>query len=155
MRTDVTLAALVLALAGCGGDDRQSASPGPAATSDTTAAVPEPLQGKFTRDVSPADNKAAGEVYGSPPAGIPLGTATLVVEPDGVVFTTHGDGGDEELTFDVTGDRMKVTGGAYCDDPAASSTYRWSRSGDSLVITPIDNDCPDRQALLAGTWRTA
>jgi hypothetical protein len=31
--------------------------------------------------------------------------------------------------------------------------YRWSRSGNELIITRIsDNHCPDRSSLMAGTW---
>jgi ribosomal protein L13 len=126
-------AVLVLALAGCAADDSTTGSPQP----ETTSVA------------------AAGAVFGAPAAEIPLGKAKMIVESDGAVFTIHADGGDEELTVVVTGDRVTVTGGSYCPDPAASSTYRWSRSGETLTVTPIDNDCPDRQAVLAGTWQAA
>ena len=120
----------------------------------SASAIPEELQGEFEREVSAEDNRAAGATYGAAPAGIPPGAARMIVEPDGLVSMTHADGGDEELTFVVPGDRVKVTGGSYCADPAASSTYRWSRSGGALAVKPMDNDCPDRQAVLTGTWHT-
>ncbi|CAN5758893.1 hypothetical protein BH18ACT7_BH18ACT7_06570 [soil metagenome] len=148
-------AVLVLALAGCAADDSTTGSPQPETTSVAAAAVPEPLQGSFQHEVTAADNAAAGAVFGAPAAEIPLGKAKMIVESDGAVFTIHADGGDEELTVVGTGDRVTVTGGSYCPDPAASSTYRWSRSGETLTVTPIDNDCPDRQAVLAGTWQAA
>ena len=145
-----------LGLTSCGGDDAdppRTVAETPTPTATAAAQVPERVQGTFVRTLTRAQKKAAGAPLGEPPEGLPEGGMTLTVEPDGVAFTKHADGGDEELAFEPTGDRVKITGGAYCEDPAAEATYRWSRSGDTLTLKPIDNDCPDRRAVLVGTWR--
>lgn len=149
---------MMTAFGGCGSEDEEATQRGATETATVTATaaaqIPEALQGTFVRTLTRGEKKAAGAKLRQPPEGLPEGEMTLVVEPDGVAFATHADGGDEELTFEPTGDRVKVTGGSYCDhaDPAAEATYRWSRSGETLTLKPIDNDCPDRRAVLVGEW---
>ncbi len=81
---------------------------------------------------------------------------------------------DGSVTFDppagfpanVEGGTYSVTGGelrtdlflsGVCEATQAAgpvATYRWSRTADSLDLTPIDENCPGRQALFdAPVWR--
>jgi len=149
----VLVAAMVVA--GCGDDSApQEPSAAGNATATSTAAAPDAaaLAGTWLRTLTRKDLKAANASLDGPPEGLPVGRLKLIIEPDGAVFAVFPDGGDEEAAFEATGDRVKVTGNA-CGDPAASATYRWERSGESLTLIPIDNDCPERQAVLDGTWR--
>ena len=122
-------------------------------TSQLDPSLPRTHAVSGTRNLTRAQKKAAGASPKQPPEGLPEGELKLTIEPDGVAFSIHADGGDEELAFEPSGDRVKVTGGSYCEDPAAEATYRWSRSGQTLTFKPIDNDCPERRAVLVGTWR--
>ena len=145
------LALLALALSGCGGSDEGGATSAATATT-APSALPDELVGSYTRTLTKRDIRKAGGSLEGPPEGLPAGETGLTIEPDGVVFATHADRGDETLKFAVTSDRIEVTGGEYCEDPAASANYRWEATDEELTLTPIDNDCPDRQAVLTGTW---
>jgi hypothetical protein len=130
MRLQGALVACTVALSACGSDDAPTASEAPSKQSTATPAasgapqVPAELRGAFSRKLSERDKRAAGAALAEPPKGLPLGQLDMTFEPDGVVFVTHADGGDEELVFDVTADRIRVTGGSYCPDPTAEANYR-------------------------------
>ena len=74
-----------------------------------------------------------------------LGAACLVL----LTLSACG-GSDEEGATSAA--PATTAGGEYCEDPAAGATYRWKATDEELTLTPIDNDCPDRQTVLTGTW---
>lgn len=157
----LVLAVAAFAIAGCGDDDQGSADETENTTSDEKAAVEQEasppdrsLVGDYSRALTRSDLKRAGISLAGPPEGLPTGDLGMTIEPDGLVFMLHPDGGDEQVTFEAdAADRIIVSGGSYCSDPAATATYRWTEEGNNLVLDPIDFDCPHRSAVLAGSWR--
>jgi hypothetical protein len=44
-------------------------------------------------------------------------------------------------------------GGFDCNPAGPFGTYRWTISGDRLTLRPLHERCPDRNGILAHTWR--
>lgn len=43
-------------------------------------------------------------------------------------------------------------GSFFCREDGPPGSYRWSRSGDRLTLTPVSEPCRDRRAVWEGVW---
>jgi hypothetical protein len=149
-------AALVLLVSGCGSDEEPATTPAATATAPNAEAT-EPL-GEYEREVTQAEIEEKGEKtrpegWTAPPAGpyrLALNAGSIVVtDPDG------GSIGQELTVTDGTLMIKRYIGDAplaFCAHDAPSS-YAWEFAGDELVLTPKNEGCGDREAILAGTWK--
>jgi hypothetical protein len=136
----------------------------------TVAAAPQPpaaLRGMWTRTVTDQDIAKYGD--GSTPAG----QWGLVEDQIGAWYLDpQGDGGVEQ--YDVQGDTIHIYApiqmvpldsypgihryghrgfeGWVCDASGPFGSYHWSVSGGKLTLTVINEGCPNRRAILEGTW---
>jgi hypothetical protein len=136
----------------------------------TVTAAPEPLaslRGMWTRTVTDQDLAKSGD--GSPPAG----QWGLVFDQIGAWYLDpQGDGAVEQ--YDVPGDTIHIYApiqmvpldshpgisryghhgfeGWVCDASGPFGTYHWSVSGGKLTLTVNTEGCPNRRAILEGTW---
>jgi hypothetical protein len=113
--------------------------------------------GEYERKVTQAEidqkgEQARPEGWTAPPAGtyrLTLNAGSIVVtDPEG------GSIGQELTVTDGTltiGRYIGSDGVAFCRDDAPSS-YGWELAGKELVLTPENEACGDREAILAGTW---
>jgi hypothetical protein len=82
------------------------------------------------------------------------GTWTMRLEPDGVVFLSPpasfvpGASGLSGIAFSLVGDRFR-TNLFYNDYCNSIGTYTWSRTGNNLTFTAVDDTCSIRRTLLA------
>ena len=140
-------------------------------TAKVGAAPPPPaaLQGTWTRTVTPADLTHAGATDMPPPTG----QWELVFDQVGA---WHLDplGSGLGNQYDVQGDTINVyvpiqeapepptggisryghthIGGVDCNASGPFGSYRWSVSANTLTLTPIQDGCPNREAVWAGQW---
>jgi hypothetical protein len=133
------------------------------ASASPPSAPPAGLTGTWTRVVTPAEVKKA--TVG--PGATPTGRWQLQVGPVGWQLHDPTGGG---LLFDVgyrPGGNMQMrptieyppypnkNGGGFCTDtdPLWAWTYSIGDGGKRLTLRPVGQDpCPDRTAILAGTW---
>lgn len=140
------------------------------AVTATVQAAPQPpasLRGEWTRTVTDQDIAKYGD--GSTPSG----QWGLVFDQIGAWYLDpQGDGGVEQ--YDVHGDTIHVYApiqmvplethpgisryghhgfeGWVCDASGPFGSYHWSVSGGKLTLTVINEGCPNRRAILEGTW---
>jgi hypothetical protein len=177
MRSSATLLsalcfALILSVAGCGGDSDGEAGGEAAATTTaatdgtTTGLAPDELVGTFTTTLEKSDLPA------DPPPELADGGPSWVIRIGNRGGPSDGpflaiDSADEEFgnleapALHVDGDRLMLideecaAGGeiAFYDNE-----YRWKLSGRTLTITTIKNQCSDRVAetiLTSRPWAKA
>jgi hypothetical protein len=136
----------------------------------TVQAAPQPpaaLRGMWTRTVTEEDIAKYSD--GSTPAG----QWELVFDQIGAWYLDpQGDGGVEQ--YDMHGDTINIYApiqmvpletqpgisryghhgfeGWICDASGPFGSYHWSVSGSKLTLTVIHEGCPNRRAILEGTW---
>jgi hypothetical protein len=139
-----------------------------------TGAAPEPpaeLQGMWTRMVSNADLTKSDPAFGNPP---PMGTWRLVfdhvglweldstgagvVEQDSVspgVLSVYAPIQQAPSIEDHTATSRYGAhniGGNLCNPTGPFGRYSWTVTGAGLTLTATSELCPDRRAVLEGTW---
>lgn len=152
---------------------RATAVAGGSVTDTVTAAVraaplrPASLQGVWTRTVTEEDIAKYSD--GSTPAG----QWELVTDQIGAWYLDPNDSGAVEQ-YDVQGDTIHIYApiqmvplqthpgisryghhgfdGWVCDASGPFGSYHWSVSGGKLTLTVINEGCPNRRAILEGTW---
>jgi hypothetical protein len=159
MRVVALAAALLLVLAGCGSDD-EAGSDESATTTVATTAPAESMAGDpfglYEREVTQAeiDRTAATRPQGweAPPPGTYRLNLTLGVLQ---VFDPNDLQISQELT--VTDGTLEIgpyigpERNAFCspDGPAA---YDWKFEEETLVLSPKEDACADRDSILTGSW---
>jgi hypothetical protein len=84
------------------------------------------------------------------------GEWTMRLQPEGVVFLSPpatfvpGASGLSGIAFSLVGDRFR-TNLFYNDYCNSIGTYAWSRAGNKLTFTLVDDTCSIRRTLLATT----
>jgi hypothetical protein len=128
----------------------------------TTAAVPAALAGVWTRRVTAADFDRTHARRGQVP---PTGAWHVRFARNGVAALEDRSGSGQTEAFIATPDgRVTFAGpvnwlspegrrGGFCE-PAPSAAYRWQEHASTLTLTTRhDSRCPDRDAVLGGTWK--
>jgi hypothetical protein len=139
----------------------------------TVQAAPQPpasLRGMWTRTVTDQDIAKSG----SDPGGLPpAGQWELVFDQIGA-WHLDPNGSGAVNQYDVHGDTIHVYApiqmvplethpgisryghhgfdGWVCDASGPFGSYHWSVSGGKLTLTVINEGCPNRRAILEGTW---
>jgi hypothetical protein len=144
----VVVAAVLVLLAGCGSDEEAATT-----TTAPEAESAEPF-GEFEREVTQAEldrvaeKRAEGEQ--TPPTGTYQLSLTegvlLVSDPEGFSISQELTVADETLTLE-----RYIGEGGFCRDDDAS-VYAWQLEGDKLTLSPEDDGCADREAILSGSW---
>jgi len=132
--------------------------------------IPAAVVGKWTRTVEPAEirrtEKFRNPKYGEP---LPVGRWTVEIGADAVARYTDPFRRSDSLTVAQIrfepGGRLIVgneipnfTGaeGGFCPDTVGTGTYRWSVSGETLVVDVVDDrECADRHSFWNGTFTRA
>ena len=157
MRRAVFAAAVLCLVAGCGSEEETTPTSAPA----TTASAAEPtteIFGEYERDVTQADIDEKGEQQDraegwTPP---PSGKWRLTLS-EGSMIATDPDAGSIAQEASVANGTLSIgryigsKGIAFCADDAPAS-YAVKAEGDELVLSPENEACGDREAILAGTW---
>lgn len=157
-RSAVTvLAALVtgaLLLGACGDDDTDDAgaasqqsgetttsadAPGDTASPSTTLADPEPIV-----DQHPA-------LVGT--WAVPDSARTQTFTADGEHFVSQDGEVLAEGTWTSTSTTIEIVPGSGPIACAQAGTYEWEVENDTLTLTAVDDECPDRKAGLDGVPR--
>jgi hypothetical protein len=122
-----------------------SASPSPSRTAPAT--YPE-IAGTYLATLDAADAAVKRDALG--------GEWTMRLQPEGVVFLSPpasfvpGASGLSGIAFSLVGDRFR-TNLFYNDYCNSIGTYAWSRAGNTLTFTQVDETCSIRRSLLATT----
>ena len=128
--------------------------------------IPAAVVGKWTRTVAPAEvGRTEGfrkPEYGEP---LPVGRWTAEIGADGVARYTDPYRRSDSLTVGqvrfepsgslIVGDEIPNAGGEgyFCPETVDVGTYRWSVSGDKLVVDVVDDrECADRNSFWNGTF---
>jgi hypothetical protein len=176
MRSTIVLGIVLLAplAAACGSSDKPgstaaapaaatTAAVAPAATAAATSpALPDGLEGSWTRDLTAADLartesfRAEGTNQTVPPLGrltlkLAADQLTVVAPPDAFeiaeLSTLSGDGSLEVLSYV---DPYKAS---FCGPEAPqNASYTWKLTGAKLTLSPVEDRCADRNAMLSGSW---
>jgi hypothetical protein len=154
---------LIIVSTRMGGRPSESAGPGASsAPSSTPAASTSPsslpvsypqIAGTYVVALDPSDAAVKRD-------GV-AGQWTLRLQPDGVALLSApatfqpGSSGLSGITFALAGDRFR-TDLFYNDYCTSIGTYAWSLAQGSLRLTPVDETCPIRRALLStASWDVA
>jgi hypothetical protein len=142
-------------------------------TSARVTAAPKPpaaLAGTWMRIVTAADTQKAQPQYGGAP---PVGRWHLIfnqigsweLDPTGSGVVNQYTPSGHTLTVyapiwmapeGITRYGHHGIGGNDCTSAGPFGTYTWSVTGNQLTLTAKNEGCPDRGAILEGTWtRTA
>ena len=147
------IAGLAIVASACGGGGDAGTTAASSAPPPATAAVAEEPFGEYSREV------AEDEIVATP-GEEPLATGRwrLTLGPS-IIQVTDASGFRIAQELSVEGDALEVErylggDGIFCEDDAASS-YRWDLEGGTLTLTPENDDCPDRRAVLGATWEKA
>jgi hypothetical protein len=105
---------------------------------------------------------AAVALHGEP---LPVGRWTVEIGADGVARYTDPYRRSDSLTVGqvrfesggslIVGNEIPNAGGegGFCPDTVGTGTYRWSASGETLVVDVVgDRDCADRNSFWNGTF---
>jgi hypothetical protein len=135
------------------GEVGSSGSPSPVASSSPSpspsapATYPE-IAGTYVAMLDAADAAVKRDALG--------GEWTMRLQPEGVVFLSPpasfvpGASGLSGIAFSMVGDRFR-TNLFYNDYCNSIGTYAWSRAGNTLMFTQVDDTCSIRRTLLATT----
>lgn len=136
---------------GSSGPPTAAASNPPSATPSVPPTYPE-IAGTYLATLDGADAAVKRD-------GV-AGSWTMRLQPDGGIFLSPpasfvpGASGLSGIAFSLTGDRFR-TNLFYSTDCNSVGTYAWSRAGNRLTFTPVDDKCSIRRTLLATTpWMT-
>jgi hypothetical protein len=122
-----------------------SSSPSPSPSAPAT--YPE-IAGTYVAMLDSADTAVKRDALG--------GEWTMRLQPEGVVFLSPpasfvpGASGLSGIAFSLVGDRFR-TNLFYNDYCNSIGTYAWSRAGNTLTFTQVDDTCSIRRTLLATT----
>jgi hypothetical protein len=129
--------------------------------------IPAAVVGRWTRAVAPAEVRRTEGFrkaeYGEP---LPVGRWTVEIGADGVARYTDPYRRPDSLTvgqvrFEPGGSlivgneipNVQGAGGGFCPDTVGTGAYRWSVSGDNLVVDVVDDrECADRNSFWNGTF---
>jgi hypothetical protein len=135
------------------GEVGSSGSPSPVASSSPSpspsapATYPE-IAGTYVAMLDSADTAVKRDALG--------GEWTMRLQPEGVIFLSPpasfvpGASGLSGIAFSLVGDRFR-TNLFYNDYCNSIGTYAWSRAGNTLTFTEVDDTCSIRRTLLATT----
>jgi hypothetical protein len=133
--------------AGSSGSPRPVASSSPSPSPSAPATYPE-IAGTYVAMLDSADTAVKRDALG--------GEWTMRLEANGVVFLSPpasfvpGASGLSGIAFSLVGDRFR-TNLFYNDYCNSIGTYAWSRAGNTLTFTQVDDTCSIRRTLLATT----
>ncbi len=148
-------------------DGRRLTAASTAKVSRDAQPIPAAVLGKWTRTVARGDVSRTEPFrvpeYGEP---LPVGRWTVEIGADGVARYTDPYRRSDSLTVGqvrferggnlIVGDEIpNVAGteGYFCPDTVGSGAYRWSLSGDKLVVDVVDDrECADRNSFWNGTF---
>jgi hypothetical protein len=134
-----------------GVDSGSSSAPTPVALSSPSPSAPATypeIAGTYVTTLDSANTAVTRD-------GV-AGTWTMRLEPSGVVFLSPpasfvpGASGLSGIAFSLVGDRFR-TNLFYNDYCNSIGTYAWSRTGNKLTFTQVDDNCSIRRTLLATT----
>jgi hypothetical protein len=149
------------------GDGRRLTAASTAKVSRDAQPIAAAVLGRWTRTVARAEvsrtEKFRNPEHGEP---LPLGRWTVEIGADGVARYTDPYRRSDSLTvgqvrFEPGGDlivgdeipNVAGTEGYFCPDTVGTGTYRWSLSGDKLVVDVVDDrECADRNSFWNGTF---
>lgn len=117
---------------------------GPDQTPSPQGPAPDTLSGTWQRRVAPE-------------AGLVSGRWTMTFRPDGVLALTGPAGAPSAEGASYSGDRSRIRVDAFVNNVCAelpAGTYEWKVAGSDLTLVRVDDPCPTRADLLAGTWST-
>jgi hypothetical protein len=151
----IVVAAIILRISDprLSGEAGGSGSPSPVASSSPSpspsapATYPE-IAGTYVAMLDAADAAVKRDALG--------GEWTMRLQPEGVVFLSPpatfvpGASGLSGIAFSLVGDRFR-TNLFYNDYCNSIGTYAWSRAGNKLTFTLVDDTCSIRRTLLATT----
>lgn len=159
MRFVALAAALLLVITGCGSDDETGVDEAATTTAATTAPAEseagDPF-GEYEREVTQAeiDRTAGTRAKGVevPPPGSYRLNLTLgvlqVFDPNGLQFSQELTVADGTLEI---GPYIGPERNAFCN-PDGPSAYNWAVEGETLVLSPKEDACADRDSILTGSW---
>ena len=159
-RSAAFMAIAALGAAACGSNtSRERPARGTAVEAPPTRpAVPAALTGTFARSLTRAEAHRAGTTASLRRKGVGRwqlefdGTTMILRASDGGVVVQPFSA-TERGTLRALAEDPGVSPSIFCEDPRQTGTYRWRRDGGSLTLTPAhDERCPDREAVLSGTW---
>jgi hypothetical protein len=129
--------------------------------------IPAAVVGKWTRTVAPAEVSRTEEFrkpeYGDP---LPVGRWTVKIGADGVARYTDPFRRSDSLTIGqvrfepgrslIVGNEIPNFPGAegyFCPETVGVGAYRWSLSGEKLVVDVLDDrECADRNSFWNGAF---
>jgi hypothetical protein len=153
LATAIVVAAIILRvlnppLSGeAGGSPSPVASGLPSPSRSAPATYPE-ISGTYLATLDAADVAVKRDALG--------GEWTMRLEPNGDVFLSPppsfvpGASGLSGIAFSLVDDRFR-TNLFYNDYCNSIGTYAWSRAGNTLMFTQVDDTCSIRRTLLATT----
>ena len=166
------MAAVGLAIAGCGSDDENSANnETQAASPPTTAtasppAIPNDLLGTYERRVTRDDIERTEKIRdeSGPNQEKPVpGPARLVISASTLKFTdlTVNPPFTIAQSISASADRLTLEAyirpdkGSFCGpEIPQNASYRWERDGAALRLSADADPCADRDSSLTGTWNS-
>jgi hypothetical protein len=162
MRTTSIIGLVLVAAAAtaCGGSSDASSSAASAASTAAPAATGG-AAGTYTRQMTAGDiartdsfrQEGANQTTPAP------GALTLKLAK-GTVSVTD-DTGFEVAELSKLGDDASLEIQSYVDPTKASfcgpdapqnASYTWKLDGDTLILSPVEDRCADRNSMLAGSW---
>ena len=161
--TTIGLIVLAAAATACGSstDTKTGASAPATPAAATTAAADRAASGTYTRALTAADiaRTDSFRVEGPNQVTPPIGKMTLkltdsgiaVVDPTGFeIAETAAVGTDASLEIQTYVDPQKAS---FCGPEAPqNASYTWKLDGEALTLSPVEDRCADRNAILTGTW---
>ena len=140
----------------------------------TVTAAPQPpasLRGVWTRNVTDQDIAKSG----ADPSGLPPAGQWKLIFDQVAAWHLDPNGSGIGNQYDVHGNTINVyapiqmapliegqptfsryghhdLGGYDCNASGPFGSYHWSVSGGKLTLTVINEGCPNRRAILEGTW---
>jgi hypothetical protein len=147
-------------------DGRRLTAASTAKVSRDAQPIPAAVRGNWTRTVARAEVSRT-EHFRRPEHGepLPVGRWTVEIGADGAARYTDPYRRPDSLTVGqvrfepggnlIVGDEIPNAGGEgyFCPDTVGVGTYRWSLSGEKLVVDAIDDrECADRNSFWNGTF---
>jgi hypothetical protein len=123
----------------------------------TTLAQPVPADLVGTWDHTVRQGDLTG-----PSDQTPTGAWTIIVGSNGLILMADPVGNHQDEAFTATSGTVTMAGtvnwlvpedeqGGFCA-PEGVADYAWQRNGSTLTLSTTNDGCPDRKAVLSGTW---
>ncbi len=166
MRTTAIIGIVLVAAAAtaCGGSGGSSTAASSSAAPAAPAAAPDGATGTYTRQLTAGDIartdgfRQEGTNQTAPvPGGLTLkltnGTVSVTDDTGFEIAELSKLGQDASLEIQSYVDPFKAS---FCGPEAPqNASYTWKLDGETLTLSPVEDRCADRNAMLTGSWRRA